>query len=147
MKVILLRDVAKIGRRAQVVELPDGYALNQLIPKRWAEPASPANLKRLAQSKAGAQAQDDSKQEAFARALAELNTSPLQVVADANAQEHLFKAVHEADVVTAAKLRGIVLETRAITIESPIKALGPHTITLREGVTSVAYTIEVIKKT
>ncbi len=146
MKVILLRDVAKIGLRCQVVELPDGYALNQLIPKRLAEPASPANLKRLAQSKAGAKAQDDSKQEAFARALAELSVSPLQIVADSNAQDHLFKAIHEADVVSAAKLRGVIIDARAITIESPIKALGQHTITLREGDTRVSYIIEVIKK-
>ena len=40
MKVILLRDVAKLGRRFAVVEVPDGFALNQLIPKGMAEAAS-----------------------------------------------------------------------------------------------------------
>ena len=47
MKVILLR-WAKIGRRYTVVEVPDGYALNKLIPKKkMAEQASPANLKKI----------------------------------------------------------------------------------------------------
>ena len=39
MKVILLQDVAKIGRRSEVVEVPDGYAQNKLIPKGMAQPA------------------------------------------------------------------------------------------------------------
>ena len=51
MKVILLRDVAKIGRRFEIVEVPDGYALNKLIPKKDAEAATPANVKRIQQNK------------------------------------------------------------------------------------------------
>ena len=47
MKVILLQDVAKIGKRFETVDVPDGYALNMLIPKRMAEPATPENLKRV----------------------------------------------------------------------------------------------------
>jgi large subunit ribosomal protein L9 len=146
MKVILLRDVAKIGRRAQVIEVPDGYALNNLIPKRLAEPATAANLKRIEQSKAGVQAQADSKAEAFKAALTQLNLSPLQIPADSNELGHLFKAIHEADVVAAAKARGVDLTAHTIVIESSIKSLGEHSITLKEGGATVAYTIEVIKK-
>jgi large subunit ribosomal protein L9 len=146
MKVILLRDVAKIGRRAQVIEVPDGYALNNLIPKRLAEPATAANLKKIAQSKAGVQAQADSKAEAFKAALTQLNLSPLQIKADSNELGHLFKAIHEADVIAAAKERGVDLGVHTISIETSIKSLGEHSITLKEGDAKVSYTIEVIKK-
>lgn len=146
MKVILLRDVAKIGRRAQVIEVPDGYALNNLIPKRWAEPATAANLKRIEQSKAGVQAQADSKAEAFKAALTQLNLSPLQITADSNELGHLFKAIHEADVIAAAKARGVHFDTHNVVIETSIKSLGEHSITLKEGSDKVSYTIEVIKK-
>ena len=47
MKVILLRDVAKIGKRYEIVEVPDGFALNKLIPKKDAEAATPVNVKRV----------------------------------------------------------------------------------------------------
>ncbi len=146
MKVILLRDVAKIGRRAEVIEVPDGYALNQLIPKRFAEPATAANLKKIAQAKAGIQAQFDSKAEAFNNALTQLNLTPLQITADSNEIGHLFKAIHEVDVIAAAKARGVHLDTHNVVIETSIKSLGEHVITFKEGSTKVSYTIEVIKK-
>jgi large subunit ribosomal protein L9 len=45
MKVVLTRDVKDTGRAYDVVETSDGHALNFLIPKKMAIPATPANLK------------------------------------------------------------------------------------------------------
>jgi large subunit ribosomal protein L9 len=144
MKVILLRDVAKIGRRGQVVELPDGYAQNQLIPKKWAEPATPINLKKIANLDATAKARDDGEQAQFEAVVAALQKTPLGIVGEANDQGHLFKAVHEEDIVVAAAEAGIKLEKSFVKIESPIKSIGQHTIVLRRGAQKVSCVIEVL---
>src|SRR6202007_1161915 len=47
MKVILLDDVAKVGRRGDVRDVSDGYARNFLIPKKLALSATQGNLKNL----------------------------------------------------------------------------------------------------
>ena len=47
MKVILLDDVAKVGRRGEVRDVSDGYARNFLIPKKLALTATAGNLKGL----------------------------------------------------------------------------------------------------
>jgi len=147
MKVILLRDVAKIGKKGQVVEVQAGYAQNQLIPKKWAQPASAVNLKKVANLDATAKAQGDALQAQFDGAVAALQSSPLQVAGgEANAQGHLFKAVHEEDVVVAATKAGIRLEKRFVMIETSIKALGQHTIVLKLGTQKVPCVIEVISK-
>src|SRR5947208_15871358 len=47
MKIILLDDVSKVGRRGEVREVSDGYARNFLIPKKLALSATAGNLKNL----------------------------------------------------------------------------------------------------
>ena len=47
MKVILLQDVPKVGKKDQVIEAKEGYARNFLFPKKLAIEATPANMKEL----------------------------------------------------------------------------------------------------
>ncbi len=146
MKVILLRDVAKIGRKDQVVEVPDGYAQNQLIPKKWALPATPQNLKKNLAAASGTAAKLQSEETAFLEAVAALKQTVVEIHTDANEQGHLFKAVHEADVVAAAREKGIGLAVSQVKIAAPIKSLGTHDITFVHKNTSVSYQIIVSKK-
>ena len=47
MKVILLKDIRKLGKKDDVVEVSDGYARNYLLPKKLAVPADNTNMKEL----------------------------------------------------------------------------------------------------
>jgi len=47
MDVILLKDVEKLGLRGEVVSVARGYARNFLLPRRLAEPATPAKVAEL----------------------------------------------------------------------------------------------------
>ena len=147
MKVILLRDVAKIGRRNDIVELPDGYAQNQLIPKKWAEPATPANIKKITAQKAANNAHDEADKTRFDTVVAQLKNETLLVEAGPDDNGHLFKAVKEEDIANSATAKGIQLDKSWIVVAKPIKALGAHEITIKRGQRSVVSTIEIIKKT
>ena len=59
MKVILLDDVTKVGRRGEVRDVSDGYARNFLIPKRLALSATAGNLKNLEHIKKQQEAKAD----------------------------------------------------------------------------------------
>jgi len=47
MEVILLDDIEKLGLRGEVVNVARGYARNFLLPRRLAEPATPAKVAEL----------------------------------------------------------------------------------------------------
>ena len=58
MQVILLQDVDKVGLRGEVVDVARGYARNFLLPRRLAEPASPARVAEL-EKRAGMRARQE----------------------------------------------------------------------------------------
>ncbi len=47
MKVILLKDVPKVGHRHEVKNIADGFARNMLFPKGLAEVATPDAVRRV----------------------------------------------------------------------------------------------------
>lgn len=146
MKVILLRDVAKIGRRHQVVEVPDGFALNKLIPQGDAKAATVGNIKSVTNQQKKYQ-QDREGIITNLKDIAEnLTNVPLTIAAVANAQGHLFKAIHVDDVIEAARILGIDIPKDCIVIEAPIKAVGKASITLRSQGKSFSLNINVIAK-
>lgn len=146
MKVILLQDVAKIGKRSALVEVPDGYALNQLIPKGMAEPATAANQKRIERMQAAAAATDSAEQDKFAAAAQALSEKGLEIAMEVNEQGHAFQAVHQADIVIAAEAAGVTIDEAMVVIDQPIKELGEHTVSLVRGDSKADITINVIKK-
>jgi large subunit ribosomal protein L9 len=146
MKIILLQDVAKIGRRFEVVSVPDGYALNQLIPKRMAEPATPANVKRIEKMNKDKAASVEADSEAFQAAVATIEATPLTITLEANEQGHLFKAVSADDVVVAAQAIGAVVSADMVSFSAPIKELGAHDVTLQSGADTATITVTVAAK-
>lgn len=133
MKVILLQDVAKIGRRFEVVDVPNGYALNKLVPQGLAEPATPENMKRVAAQKANAASVKSDAVERFQQALELIGDNKVVVSVSANAQGHFFEAVKPASIVGAIAGFGAVVEENQVVIDTPIKETGEYNIVLKEG--------------
>lgn len=146
MKVILLQDVAKLGRRFSEVTVPDGHALNFLIPKGMAEGATPQNRKKLAAQIANQTASQAADDEALKLAAVTFTESPLIIEAEANEQDHLFQAVKPEMIVAAAAKRSIMLDAGQVHPTEPIKSLGEHKVTIGTPSADTVITISVVKK-
>lgn len=133
MKVILLKDVARIGRKFDVKDVPDGYALNMLIPNKLAERATEAAISRLEREKALHEKDEAEAGERFKAMLDGLKNIEILVTAEANEQGSLFRAVHDDEIIAALKEKGFTVESRQIVIPEPIKTTGAHTIELSSG--------------
>lgn len=144
MRIILLHDVAKIGRRYAVVEVPDGFARNKLIPTKAAVPATPDNLKRYSAITNHATEAKHMSDESLERSLKLLKETTITVSGKANAQGHLYQAITKDDIVTAAAKAGASLPVNVIQVASPLKTVGTHSITIVSGAMQGNVTIEVV---
>jgi large subunit ribosomal protein L9 len=133
MKVILTRDVAKLGRRFSIAEVPDGYALNKLIPSGIALAATPENLKKVQARNEKQTATKITEVADFKTAITVLKESPIVLKVDANAQEHLFKSVKASDIAVALASAGHAIPVDAIKLAEPIKALGQYQVPVALG--------------
>jgi large subunit ribosomal protein L9 len=131
MKIILLDDVVKLGRRGEVLEVADGYARNYLLPHRLALTATPGNLKNLDSIKARQEQQavrQRSQAEHMAQAIEALNFVETRQASD---EGRLFGSVGRADIAAFLAQKGIEVEKRRIGLDEPIKALGEFTVPIR----------------
>lgn len=146
MKVILQRDVAKIGRRFEVVEVPDGFALNKLIPQGDARPATASNIKSIAAQQKKAEQNKDQVIADFKDICKQLVETPLKIEVTANKEGHLFKAVSAEDIRAAAKAVEVDLPTEYIVVNETIKSLGEASINLKCFDESVSLTVNILAK-
>jgi large subunit ribosomal protein L9 len=131
MKVILLDDVAAIGRRGEVRDVSDGYARNFLIPKKLALSASAGNLKNLQHIKN----QQDAKAERIksdAHGLQQrIEALTYEERRQASEEGKLFGSVTSQDIVEFLDRHDVKIERRRVHLEEPIKALGETTVSIR----------------
>lgn len=146
MKVILLRDVAKIGKRFEIVDVPDGYALNKLIPAKDAEAATPINIKRINQNKERLLTNKNELLKIVQEAVDKIISEPLTIAMEANEQGHLFQAVHAKDIVESAKKRDLKLSEDFVIINEPIKTVGDHQVKIKLQDFNTQIIIKVVAK-
>lgn len=147
MKVILLQDVAKIGRRFDITDVPDGYALNRLIPKGMAQAATTENIKQAQARATKTQADRDADQAVFADTVKALTDKTVSIAVEANEEGRMFQALKVDAVVEAANAEnGVALQESHVVIKTPIKEVGTHTIELVSGDVHGKLLIEVVAK-
>ena len=144
MQVILLQDVAKLGRRFDVVTVPDGYGLNKLVPQGLAQAATPENLKRIKAQSAKTEADRSNVDEAFTAAAAQLKEKSLVITAEASEEGKLYQALKNDDVITAALAQaGVTIEPAWVVIKTPIKQTGESSVDLVNGDNTVSVKVSV----
>jgi large subunit ribosomal protein L9 len=144
MKVILIKDVKGMGRAHEEVTTSDGYALNYLIPKKFAIAATPV-ARQEAQTRIK-QVTDRSELDAalLTQNIASLAEARIVIRMKANEKGHLYDAVGESAISKAAKEQAhIDLPEEVIKLEKPIKELGTFDIPVSSADTFGKFSITI----
>ncbi len=90
MKIILIKDTKKLGRKFEIKEVADGFAINSLIPRGFAIPATPGNLKTLEERKKKDGMMSEEFKKTFEYAMEKLPDGKLHIKSKVNEKGHLF---------------------------------------------------------
>jgi large subunit ribosomal protein L9 len=147
MKLILTQEVANLGSPGDVVEVKDGFGRNYLMPRgfaiRWTRGAQ-KQIDSIKKARAAREVSDLGRAQEIKEQLEKLEIS---VSAQAGSSGRLFGAVGVADIAAAVKQAGGPdIDKRRIGVETPIKSLGSHqvTVTVRDDV-SATVNLEVVR--
>ncbi|MCF7815675.1 MAG: 50S ribosomal protein L9 [Candidatus Pacebacteria bacterium] len=146
MKVILTKDVARLGKRSEVKEVPSGHALNFLIPRKLAVIATPENMKRLSQVVLKQNELKHNNEQAFEETVSALREKLVEYKIEANDQGHLFKGVSAENIATYLQEIGHQVTKTQIQLEHPIKEIGQHDIPLVFGKIQGVCHLVIVKK-
>ena len=133
MKVLLRRNVSKLGQIGDVVNVKPGYARNYLLPQGLATQPTEENLKAIEAEKAAYLAE-------LARRKAELETvakgidgKEITIPARANQEGHLYGSVGPAQIAAALAEQGEAVEAEWIRLPVPIRQLDKYEVELDLG--------------
>ena len=146
MKVILSKDVDKLGVKGDVVTVADGYARNYLVPKGMAMLASKGALRQAEQMRRAREETERKRKEEAAGKVAKLAASPVYISARAGEGGRLFGSVTNGDVARAVLDQlDEDIDRRNVLLEDPIRSLGTFSVEvkLHEEVNALV-TVEVI---
>ncbi len=137
MKVILLQDVKGQGKKDQIVEVSDGFARNFLFPQKKAIPADAQAQNQLKGKREAEQHKIEEEKKAARELAGKLGGVTLHIKAPSGGDGRLYGAVTSKEIATALTEQiGSPIDKRKISLDSPIKAHGVYTITVKlyEGI-------------
>ena len=132
MKVILLEDVRKVGKKGDLIEVSDGFARNVLFRKKQALEATKKAINELElKDKADEKRREEEFEEA--KILGE-NIKNMEVVVKLKTGSggRVFGSVSTKEIVQAAKEQlDLEVDKKKLVLKNPIKSLGTHTVPLK----------------
>ena len=131
-----MKDIKGTGKAHMVVDVKDGHALNMLLPRGLAVPATPTAMKQAENRAKQADEQRVLSSKLVEERLAALAEGKVTFIKKANEKGHLYDAVDAAEIAQKANL-----PVDAIHIEKPFKDVGEHEVAVAVGDTFGKFTI------
>ncbi|MGW7694248.1 50S ribosomal protein L9 [Streptomyces asiaticus] len=132
MKIILTHEVSGLGAAGDVVDVKDGYARNYLVPRGLALRWTKGGEKDVEQIRRGRRIREIATIEQANEVKAQLEGVKVRLKTRAGDAGRLFGSVTPADIASAIKdAGGPEVDKRRIEVQSPIKTLGAHQVSVR----------------
>ncbi len=132
MKVILKKDVPKVGKCGELLDVSDGYGRNFLVGRGLAEEATPGKVREYEEKQKTQKVKDDKRQKAAEDLKKKLGGKVVTVKVSAGDGGKLFGSVTSAQVSDAVAAQyGASIDKKDIKLDDSIKQLGTFTFRIK----------------
>lgn len=142
MKIILLQDVKKLGKKSEIKNVSDGYARNFLIPNNFASPATDSFVGKIEKQKEAAINIEQNIKDAAKTAAEKINDREFHFYPQIGEKGEVFGAITKNDVKEAVEkslffipkeLRRELIKRLKINLTRSIKTTGIHPVEVDFG--------------
>ena len=131
MKVILTKDVAKLGKTGEMKTVADGYAQNFLIPQKLAVSAS-GGAYRAYQHDIASREEKRVRERTEAEIYAQrISSTTLTMGVKVGEGGKLYGSITAKDIADALGRRGINVDRHKVELDEPLKSLGTYKVAVR----------------
>lgn len=132
MKVILLQDVKKVGKKGEIIEVADGYGRNYLMRRGLALEGTPENLNNARQKNAAQEHKDQVAEDEAKVLAAQLKKVTVEVPLKLGADGRAFSSVTAQTISEAlAAKHELTVDKKKIELKEPIRTVGRFPVAIR----------------
>ena len=132
MKVILLEDVKKLGKKDEIIEVSSGYARNFLIPNKKAIVADNVNLNKLEGKKSKERHLKELSLEHAKKIKEIIEKEVLVIYAKKGKDDRLFGTITSSEIAKELKKKyDLDIDRKKIIVENAIKIVGEYVVTVK----------------
>jgi large subunit ribosomal protein L9 len=131
VKVILTKDVAKLGKSGEIKTVADGFASNFLIPQQLAVPAAGGAYRAWQHDIASREDKRKRERDDAEIAATRIASTTLTMGVKVGDGGKLYGSITTKDIADALGRRGITVDRHKIDLDEPIRSLGTYKVAVK----------------
>ena len=126
MKVIFIKDVKGQGKKDEIKEVKDGYAMNYLIKNKYAVPYTETSNKRLNDEIKERKIQEEKDIEEANKINEKLKKEKISFKVKTGKEDRVFGSISSKQIKDELDKLGYKIDKKKIILDTPISSLGHH---------------------